>query len=48
MTRTATITRNTKETEIKAVVDLDGTGAYEIQTGIGFLDHCWSSWPGTR
>ena len=39
MTRTATIERKTKETEITASVDLDGTGAYDIQTGIGFLDH---------
>jgi imidazoleglycerol-phosphate dehydratase len=37
--RTATIDRSTKETQIKATVDLDGTGAYDIQTGIGFLDH---------
>lgn len=39
MTRKATIDRSTKETQIKAAVDLDGTGAYEIATGIGFLDH---------
>jgi imidazoleglycerol-phosphate dehydratase len=39
VTRTATIARTTKETEIKAYVALDGTGAYEISTGVGFLDH---------
>ncbi len=39
MKRQATISRKTKETEITATVDLDGTGAYDIQTGIGFLDH---------
>ncbi|RTL63210.1 MAG: imidazoleglycerol-phosphate dehydratase HisB [Hyphomicrobiales bacterium] len=39
MTRKATIDRSTKETKIKATVDLDGTGAYDITTGIGFLDH---------
>jgi imidazoleglycerol-phosphate dehydratase len=37
--RQATIDRSTKETKIKATVDLDGTGAYDIATGIGFLDH---------
>ena len=37
--RQATIERKTKETEIKASVDLDGTGAYDIKTGVGFLDH---------
>jgi imidazoleglycerol-phosphate dehydratase len=37
--RQASIERSTKETKIKAGVDLDGTGAYEIATGIGFLDH---------
>jgi len=37
--RQATITRKTKETEIAATVDLDGSGAFEIATGIGFLDH---------
>ncbi len=39
MTRTATITRTTRETDIKAQVGLDGTGAYDISTGVGFLDH---------
>ncbi|HKZ96570.1 MAG TPA: imidazoleglycerol-phosphate dehydratase HisB [Hyphomicrobiaceae bacterium] len=39
MKRQATITRKTKETEIAATVDLDGSGAFEIATGIGFLDH---------
>ncbi|HYD15764.1 MAG TPA: imidazoleglycerol-phosphate dehydratase HisB [Hyphomicrobium sp.] len=39
MKRQATIARRTKETQINATVDLDGTGASEISTGIGFLDH---------
>lgn len=39
MKRQATINRATKETEISATIDLDGTGAYDIKTGIGFLDH---------
>ena len=37
--RTATVERHTKETEITATVDLDGTGAYAVATGVGFLDH---------
>jgi imidazoleglycerol-phosphate dehydratase len=37
--RTATIDRTTKETQIKATINLDGTGAYDIATGVGFLDH---------
>jgi imidazoleglycerol-phosphate dehydratase len=39
VTRQATIDRSTKETKIKATVNLDGTGTYDIATGIGFLDH---------
>ena len=37
--RTATVARKTNETEIAVTLDLDGTGAYEVATGIGFLDH---------
>jgi len=37
--RAATIERRTKETAITATVDLDGTGAYAVETGVGFLDH---------
>lgn len=37
--RTASIERKTKETSISVDVNLDGTGKYDIQTGIGFLDH---------
>jgi len=41
--RTATIERKTRETEILVSVDLDGTGTYDIDTGIGFLDHMLES-----
>ena len=37
--RTGRIARTTAETDILVEVDLDGTGRYDIQTGIGFLDH---------
>ena len=37
--RTAKISRQTNETQITIKLDLDGTGKYEISTGIGFLDH---------
>jgi imidazoleglycerol-phosphate dehydratase len=37
--RTAEIHRNTAETAIDVTVDLDGTGVYDVSTGIGFLDH---------
>ena len=37
--RKASVERNTKETQIRATVNLDGTGCYAVSTGIGFLDH---------
>lgn len=37
--RSATIDRQTKETRITATLAIDGTGSYDITTGIGFLDH---------
>jgi imidazoleglycerol-phosphate dehydratase len=37
--RSAEIERNTKETQISGVLDLDGQGTYEISTGIRFFDH---------
>jgi len=37
--RTATRARQTKETKIEVALNLDGTGDYEVSTGIGFLDH---------
>ncbi len=39
MKRRGKISRVTKETEISAAVDLDGTGNFDVATGIGFLDH---------
>lgn len=40
--RTAKIHRETNETEIKLEINLDGAGKYEIDTGVGFLDHMLS------
>ena len=37
--RRATITRNTAETEIAVEINLDGTGTYSNETGVGFFDH---------
>lgn len=37
--RTASIARKTHETDIAVEVNLDGSGAYDVSTGIGFLDH---------
>ena len=39
MGRTATIERQTKETDIRVEVDLDGRGQYQVETPIGFLTH---------
>lgn len=39
MSRTATIERNTAETQITLSLDLDGTGSSTIATGVGFFDH---------
>jgi imidazoleglycerol-phosphate dehydratase len=37
--RTASVERYTKETQISVSLNLDGTGTYDVSTGIGFLDH---------
>jgi len=37
--RQASVERKTKETKIRGTVNLDGTGVYDVATGIGFLDH---------
>ncbi len=37
--RSATITRQTAETDISVTITLDGTGSYDNQTGVGFFDH---------
>ena len=39
MNRAAEISRNTNETKIRVRVDLDGSGAAKLATGIGFFDH---------
>lgn len=39
MARTATIERNTAETQIALSLNLDGTGAYDVENPIGFFDH---------
>ena len=39
MARTATLARKTRETDITATLNLDGTGTCQVETGIGFLNH---------
>ena len=39
MSRKADVTRNTKETKLRARVDLDGEGKVKVATGLAFLDH---------
>lgn len=39
MSRSASISRKTNETDITVMLDLDGSGKHDISTGVGFLDH---------
>jgi imidazoleglycerol-phosphate dehydratase len=43
MTRTADITRKTKETQVRVALNVDGTGASKVSTGVGFYDHMLES-----
>ncbi len=44
MSRTASIDRQTHETQIRLRLELDGEGKSKIQTGVGFLDHMLTLW----
>lgn len=39
MARSTTVNRKTKETDIRMILNIDGTGQADVSTGIGFLDH---------
>jgi imidazoleglycerol-phosphate dehydratase len=39
MSRTATVRRQTAETNVELSLNLDGTGQADVKTGVGFLDH---------
>ena len=39
MSRCASVERNTRETQIKVTLDLDGSGKTRLNTGVGFFDH---------
>ncbi len=41
--RSATVERKTRETDVRVEIDLDGSGEYEISTGIPFFDHMLES-----
>ena len=43
MTRTATLDRRTKESQVHVEVDLDGSGRADVSTGVGFYDHMLTS-----
>lgn len=43
MSRTAEVRRDTKETQIRVRLDLDGTGRSTVSTGVGFFDHMLES-----
>ena len=45
--RSASVERNTKETQISVTINLDGTGQLEVDTGLPFWTTCWTRLPGT-